>query len=176
MRVAWPAGKSQHGRRGPRRVQARGRTYRRGLQSLLGALKCLPMAAIQPQLPRILIIDDETGTRELLSEFLSAEGFATVQARDGIDALSVIYATLPRVVLVDLMMPYMSGLELIQQMRNDPPLRSVPIVAMSAAVSLLVDAKSAGVEHVVPKPIQLGELSRILRPYRYPGEALSTRS
>ncbi len=112
--------------------------------------------------PAVLLVDDEPEILVLLSEYLGSEGFDVVQAKDGIDALSCLYARTPKMVLVDLMMPRMNGIELITQMRNDRRLSGVRIVAMSAAPALLPTARASGADEVIAKPIDCGMLLRLL--------------
>jgi CheY-like chemotaxis protein len=111
----------------------------------------------------LLVVDDEADTRTLLSDYLSAEGFEVVQARDGIDALSYLYARRPAAVLIDLCMPRMDGLELIRQMRTDRALAGVAVVAMSGAPDMLIRAKEAGAHAVLPKPFDPMVLLRTMR-------------
>jgi CheY-like chemotaxis protein len=100
----------------------------------------------------VLVVDDEPDVLSLLSEYLGDEGFDVVGARDGIDALSYLYARRPAAVLIDLCMPRMDGLELIRQMRSDRALAGVAVVAMSGDPGLLAAAKEAGAQAALRKP------------------------
>ena len=102
----------------------------------------------------VLVVDDEADLLDLLSDYLGAEGFDVVQATDGIDALSCMYAARPSVVLIDLMMPRMNGLEVLAQIRNDRALADVPVVAMSGDVDMLARATLAGANEVLRKPVE----------------------
>jgi len=101
----------------------------------------------------VLVVDDDAELLELLTDYLAAEGFDVVQATDGIDALSCMYAARPSVVLIDLMMPRMNGLEVLAQMRNERALAEVPVVAMSGDANMLARAKIAGANEALHKPV-----------------------
>jgi CheY-like chemotaxis protein len=111
----------------------------------------------------LLVVDDEADIRTVLSDFLVAEGFEVVQARDGIDALSYLYARRPAAVLIDVCMPRMDGLELIRQMQTDRTLAGVAVVAMSGAAEMLIRAKEAGAHAVLRKPFEPMVLLRTMR-------------
>ena len=81
----------------------------------------------------ILVVDDEAGIREVLVELLADEGYQTALAVDGRDALRQLEATRPDLVLSDVMMPFMSGLELALALAQQPQYRDIPVVLMSAA-------------------------------------------
>ncbi|MDP9150049.1 MAG: response regulator [Myxococcota bacterium] len=102
----------------------------------------------------MLVVDDEPDTRELLERYLGDEGFEVIQATDGIDALSYMYATKPNMVLIDLMMPRMNGLELIAQLRNERAFADIPVVAMSGSPEMLPRATAAGANDVLRKPVE----------------------
>ena len=76
----------------------------------------------------VLIVDDEADIRETLEEFLSDEGFAVLSAANGAQALHILTDEQPCLVLLDLMMPVLSGNEVIEHMQNDERLASVPII------------------------------------------------
>ncbi|HEY5241039.1 MAG TPA: response regulator [Polyangiaceae bacterium] len=111
----------------------------------------------------VLLVDDELDLLTDLAEFLGSEGFEVAQATDGIDALSYLYASRPRVALIDLVMPRMNGIELIEQIRSDPSLASVRVVTMSGTVLMLSRARLAGANDVVRKPIDPTALVRSLK-------------
>ncbi|MDP9037465.1 MAG: response regulator [Myxococcota bacterium] len=112
----------------------------------------------------VLVVDDNPETREILERYLGDEGFDVIQATDGIDALSYMYATKPSMVLIDLMMPRMNGLELIAQLRHERAFADIPVVAMSGSPEMLPRATAAGANDVLCKPVEPGVvLSTLLR-------------
>lgn len=78
---------------------------------------------------RLLIVDDEPAIRELVSDILMSRGYDTLTAKDGVDALSQLVEPLPDLVISDLRMPRMSGVELLAVVRQRFP--HVPVIAMS---------------------------------------------
>lgn len=106
----------------------------------------------------LLVVDDEAGVCSVLSEVLSDEGFKVTVVHNGVDAIARMYASKPRLVLLDLMLPQMDGLEVLEQMRHDRELKRIPIVAMSAAPALLQAAKTNGADEILQKPFNAGDI------------------
>jgi CheY-like chemotaxis protein len=79
--------------------------------------------------PQILVVDDEPCIRESLGTLLVASGYDVAEAEDGISALSHLNGTVPDLIVTDVNMPHMSGIELISYVRNRYP--PISIVAMS---------------------------------------------
>jgi CheY-like chemotaxis protein len=119
----------------------------------------------------VLVVDDELEFLEPLVSYLDGEGFDVVRASDGIDAISYLHARRPDVVLVDLLTPRMDGLELIKQIRSEPHLAQLGVIAMSGTTLMLVRAKTAGANDVLCKPIDPEVLVRTL--LRHTGAARS---
>jgi CheY-like chemotaxis protein len=109
--------------------------------------------------PSVLVVDDDEGIRETLQEVLTAEGFDVTVAENGAVALEAMRSTLPDVVLLDLMMPVMSGWELLETVGGDESLRGTPIIVLSA-MSAPLASKGAfgGVRCCFSKPVDLGAL------------------
>jgi CheY-like chemotaxis protein len=102
---------------------------------------------------------------DLLGHALEKRGFAVHRGRDGIDAFSHLFAHMPALMLIDLHLPCMTGLEVIEQIRTDRRMSSLPILAMSADTELLAQARRAGADAVLPKPFDLPELVALLERY-----------
>lgn len=109
---------------------------------------------------RILIVDDVAANRQLLVELLGALGFETQEAIHGQDALDQINARLPDLVLMDLAMPVMDGLEATRRIRGNAASKDLPVIALSANVSQADrdQALAAGATAFMSKPIE----SRVL--------------
>ena len=82
---------------------------------------------------KILIVDDEPDVVSLIERTLTSDGFEVVKAYDGIGALDLVATEKPDLVLLDLMMPMMSGYEVCQQIKADPQTRDIPVVCLSSA-------------------------------------------
>ena len=80
----------------------------------------------------MLVVDDDRDIRELLVELLASEGYAVASAADGRRALAEARATRPDVILLDLMMPVMSGWEFREAQLRDPELAGIPVVVVTA--------------------------------------------
>ncbi|MFZ1060198.1 MAG: two-component system response regulator [Candidatus Rokuibacteriota bacterium] len=109
---------------------------------------------------KLLVVDDDERNRKYLHALLRAEGYITVEAANGHDALEQARLEQPAVVLLDVMMPGMDGYEVARQMKADPATSTIPIVMVTA----LADRDSrlrglgAGAEEFVSKPVDSLEL------------------
>jgi two-component system response regulator RegX3 len=121
----------------------------------------------------ILVVDDEPTLRETLAEALEADGYAVVQAGDGRAALEQFRSHTPDLVLLDLMLPELSGLEVARQIRAES---SVPIVMLTARDAELdkVVGLEMGADDYVTKPFSLRELSARVRAVLRRGEPSGT--
>jgi CheY-like chemotaxis protein len=81
---------------------------------------------------RILVVDDETIQRELLAAVLESEGFTVIQAAGGREAIQVAIAIKPDLVLLDLMMPDVTGLDVVRALRANPDTKTTPIMILTA--------------------------------------------
>ncbi|HEU0204517.1 MAG TPA: ATP-binding protein, partial [Burkholderiaceae bacterium] len=108
----------------------------------------------------ILVVDDDAQNRALLSDFLGTLGFRIVEAVDGLDGVSQARAQRPDLIVLDNVMPNMSGLEAARRMREMNELSGVPILAVSASASAEHARQSlaVGIDDFVPKPVDLNQL------------------
>src|SRR4029079_485706 len=121
----------------------------------------------------ILVVEDETTLRETLADALEAEGFQVVQAADGRAALTRFRADHPDLVLLDLMLPELSGIEVCRIIRAES---GVPIVMLTAKDSELdkVVGLELGADDYVTKPFSLRELSARIRALFRRSEAVAS--
>ena len=122
-------------------------------------------AEMTPRDDSVLIIDDDPGTRDLISRYLQREGFVTRQAGDGKAGLAMAKALRPRVVLLDVMMPQMDGWSVLSAIRADPDLASTPVIIVSFVHEEGL-AASLGANDYLSKPIEWDELRTVLGRYR----------
>lgn len=115
--------------------------------------------------PRVLVVEDEDNIALALEIVLDAEGYAHERIADGTGALDRIRADAPDLVLLDVMLPGVSGHEICQGIRMDPALAAVKILMMSARVSGIERRKglAMGADAYIAKPFDLAELRGTLR-------------
>jgi CheY-like chemotaxis protein len=117
----------------------------------------------EPKLrPIVLLADDFQDGRELYEEYLRARGYQVVAAEDGLQALSLAHIARPAVILLDVRMPRMSGLEAMQILKKQPAFRQTPIVALTAYA---LDSEremflSSGFDAVLAKPCLPADVAR----------------
>jgi two-component system, OmpR family, response regulator RegX3 len=112
--------------------------------------------------PLVLVVDDEESYRQALASGLSREGFAVELAADGHEALRLFHRIHPDLVLVDVMLPDQSGVELCQQMRALAPVPIIMVTAKDSEVDVVLGLE-LGASDYVPKPFRLRELVARMR-------------
>jgi len=117
-------------------------------------------ATAMPRLPRAVIADDSLSVRRSLTQLMEDAGFEVAAARDGLAALQLIEDDLPAIVLLDLEMPKLNGLELTRYLRGRPQTKSIPILMVTSRASdkYRLQADSAGVSLMLGKPVSEDEL------------------
>jgi CheY-like chemotaxis protein len=113
----------------------------------------------------VLIVEDDDDNREVMGEVLSDEGYSVSFARDGAEALSQLRSARPDIILLDLNMPIMSGLEFRAAQVRDPTLALIPTVVLSAVDRLREFAGELEPQAAVAKPLKLAQLLSIVRRY-----------
>jgi len=111
------------------------------------------MKAVKENDLSILITDDDTGCRETLREIVEPRGFRTILACSGEEAVDIVRAGLVHLLLLDMHMPTMTGLEALQLVRQFKADLPCILVTGDASASLLRQALQAHVYTVVPKPV-----------------------
>ena len=104
----------------------------------------------------VLVVDDDPVILRLLEVNFEMEGFVVCTATDGIEGLAVAKAEQPDVVVSDVMMPRMNGLELVKGLRDDPATCSIPVILLSAKAQA-TDVRAgldAGADDYVTKPFE----------------------
>jgi two-component system cell cycle response regulator len=119
----------------------------------------------EPSSARILIVDDHEDNVELLRARLESWGYQTNSAKDGAEALATIEDTLPDLVLLDIMMPKIDGIEVARRVKSNPDLPFIPIIMQTALDSTenKVEGLEAGADDYITKPIDFPELKARLR-------------
>lgn len=114
---------------------------------------------------RILIADDNQQNRELLDAYLSEDGHEIDMAADGEETLRKVREMLPDLVLLDIMMPRLSGYEVCQRMRQDEAVRNIPVLMVTALREMgdIEKAVAAGADDFLTKPVNRLELKTRVR-------------
>jgi two-component system phosphate regulon response regulator PhoB len=109
----------------------------------------------------VLVCDNEEVLRGLVRATLDGNGYTFVEARDGDDALAQARRVRPNLILLDMMMPGRSGLDVLRELRRDPELRDIPVVMLTARAQAAdrEAAEAAGVDRFLPKPFSPKELA-----------------
>src|SRR5215813_13961289 len=94
--------------------------------------KCLPRGAAMNDPPRILVVDDNATNRDILTTRLQAHGYETLQAADGQEALASVKQNRPDLILLDVMMPNLDGIETCRRLKADDTLPFLPIILVTA--------------------------------------------
>jgi CheY-like chemotaxis protein len=131
---------------------------------------------VPPPPERILVVDDEPDNRELLEIILEAEGFLILTAGSGAEALASVAREPPDLIVLDVMMPGMTGYEVAATLKSDPATSRIPILIFSALSD--PNAKqlgvSAGADDYIAKPVEYAELvSRVKKLLRLKTEPLN---
>ena len=116
-------------------------------------------------MPHLLLVDDERDVRESFELLFSAEGFDVETASDGCDALNKVRKHRPDVVLTDLVMPRMDGLQLCRRLRADNTTLDIPIVVLSAYTASHTPEIEECADAFVQKPADFDQLLGTVRQY-----------
>jgi CheY-like chemotaxis protein len=114
----------------------------------------------------LLIVDDDAASREAVDLYLRRSGFRTRLAADGLEALGLVGAERPDLILLDLAMPRVDGLMFLRTLRQIPPLADIPVVVMTSRSDLEASqgAKDSGVaSYLVKTRYTLKELLAVVR-------------
>jgi CheY-like chemotaxis protein len=112
----------------------------------------------------ILVVEDNPDAREMVSVVLTSAGFSVRTAGDGQEALDAVEDWQPDLIITDIQMPKVDGIEMIKRIRNRFKSKAVPIVVMSAITSAATqEALDAGANESAPKPMQVRLLLNLVR-------------
>ena len=113
----------------------------------------------------ILIVEDNDKNRKLVRDALHFKGYQTIEAETGEDGVRLARERHPALVLMDVQLPGISGIEALTQLRADPVTRSIPVIAITASVMPQDRQKimAAGFDGYQPKPIRVKEFLEAVR-------------
>lgn len=123
------------------------------------------MADDRNRLPRIIIVDDDRDTREMLTLALELEGFEVGQAANGLRLISAMHVDRPDVILLDVMMSWIDGFELCRAIKKNPTFTDIPVIFISARKSVEDERTGleAGAVAYFSKPIDMDGLVSHIR-------------
>jgi two-component system cell cycle response regulator DivK len=116
---------------------------------------------------RILIVEDNELNMKLFHDLLAAHGFEILEARNGRDALEMVKADRPDLIIMDIQLPEMSGLYVTKTIKSDPKLRAIPIIAVTAFAMKGDEEhiRAHGCEAYLSKPISIDKFLETVRTY-----------
>ena len=120
----------------------------------------MPQINDEAGIPTILVVDDNEQNLELVQAYLDELVCETVAARDGAEALEMISAEAPDLILLDVMMPKMSGFEVCRRVKNDPATCDIPIIMVTALTEFgdIERGIDSGTDDFLSKPVNKLEL------------------
>lgn len=137
-----------------------------GLNALTGGILCAdtgkkgqrPLFGGEPLAPHVLLIEDEPNIAEAIRFLLSRDGLRVSHVAEGVAALALVRQDPPDLVILDHMLPGMSGLEVLTAMRADPGSRDLPVMMLTARGRDREMAERAGADRFMTKPFSNAEI------------------
>ena len=109
--------------------------------------------------PHVLVVEDDPSVRGLLHTLLAAEGYDVATASDGLAGLVKASSRKPQLILLDLMMPDLGGIRVLEELRGDPALADVPVIVVTGKVDAVPSLRDVlGEDSVFAKPFGVAEL------------------
>ena len=115
---------------------------------------------------KVLLVEDETDLRKMMKILLEIYGYSVIEAADGYEAVEKAVAEAPDLILMDMAMPVMGGLDSCRTIRRHEDLNDIPIIAVTAYGDFYGDrARDAGCTDVIQKPLDFGQLKPLVERY-----------
>ncbi len=116
---------------------------------------------------KILIVEDNELNMKLLNDLLAAHGYQTLPTRDGLEALDIARRESPDLIIMDIQLPGISGLEVTKMIKDDESTKSIPVIAVTAFAMKGDENKirEGGCEAYVAKPIRIDELVGVVQTF-----------
>ena len=114
---------------------------------------------------KILIVEDNELNMKLFNDLLAAHGYETLPTRDGLEALDIARREHPDLIIMDIQLPGISGLEVTKMIKSDESTKSIPVIAVTAFAMKGDENKirEGGCEAYVAKPIRIDELVSVVK-------------
>jgi CheY-like chemotaxis protein len=113
--------------------------------------------------PRVLVVDDDPSIRRMMIASLRREGYDFFEAANGREALEIMRRERPSVVLLDLMMPIVSGWDVLKERASDPDLYTIPVIVVSANRGPELATAMDGICAFLPKPFDITVLNSLVK-------------
>ena len=116
---------------------------------------------------RVLIVEDNELNMKLFNDLLEANGYGTIQTRSGVEAVELVRLHKPDLILMDIQLPEISGLEVIRWLKDDEATRHIPVIAVTAFAMKGDEEKirQGGCEAYLSKPISVVKFLDTVRSY-----------
>ena len=116
---------------------------------------------------KVLIVEDNELNMKLFNDLLEANGYQTIQTRNGVEAVELTRRHMPDLILMDIQLPEVSGLQVIQWIKDDADLKHIPIIAITAFAMKGDEEKirQGGCEAYLSKPISVVKFLETIRTY-----------
>lgn len=116
---------------------------------------------------KVLIVEDNELNMKLFNDLLEAQGYDTLQTKDGMEALKLARENEPDLILMDIQLPEVSGLEVTKWLKEDEALRSIPVIAVTAFAMKGDEEKirQGGCEAYISKPISVPQFLETVKSY-----------
>jgi DNA-binding response OmpR family regulator len=108
---------------------------------------------------KVLVVDDELEIRDLLSKFLAEEGYEVIVASNGEEAIELAKSESPNVILLDIKMPGIDGIETCRILRAQEQTRFIPVIMITGFGTTTPEATDAGADDIIFKPFNLADLA-----------------
>ena len=115
----------------------------------------------------VLIVEDNELNMKLFDDLLTAHGYQTLKTKDGLKVLELARHHKPDLILMDIQLPEVSGLEVTKWLKNDDQLKIIPVVAVTAFAMKGDEQKmrDGGCEDYISKPISIGHFMQVIKKY-----------
>lgn len=116
---------------------------------------------------RILIVEDNDLNLKLFRDLLTAHGYETIETKEGLEAITLARSEQPNLILMDIQLPEISGLDVTRKLKSEDELSTIPIIAVTAFAMKDDEEKilAAGCEAYISKPISIGPFLNTVRKF-----------
>jgi two-component system, cell cycle response regulator DivK len=114
---------------------------------------------------RILVVEDTEDNRQIIRDLMASAGYELIEAVDGVEGVATAEREHPDLILMDIQLPQVSGLEVTRWIKDDPELRTIPVVAVTAFAMKGDEERirEGGCEAYLSKPISVGKFIETVR-------------